>query len=100
MSKSKSKSFEFTHTFRKPRYVSLGKMTHDKLTVVVKGTGCVNSTISTLEAFERYEADIDSITYEGSEVLPVLRYFDEMEEVEEEAMAIVAGLFQNKFITL
>lgn len=91
------KQFDFNYNLKKKVVRDL-KIITETLTIKVSGKGYFNPNASIMEPFERWSVDIESIEYEGKNIIEVFEYLDDqLVEIEEAAIKYVAELFnQNK----
>lgn len=92
-----TKQFDFNYNLKKKVVRDL-KIVTESLPLRVTGKGYLNPSASVLEAYDRWSVDIESIEYEGKNIIEVFEYLDDqLVEIEEAAIKYVAELFnQNK----
>jgi hypothetical protein len=80
------KFFSFIYPLKQKRVRDLKIVTDHIGDLLVEGTGYFDPSVSTLDIFDRYDVDIDTIKWNGTDILPVLEVTGFLEEITEAAI--------------
>lgn len=91
----RTREFVFHYPLKQKTVRNLRIVTEQVGELEVEGVGYFNSGASLLDIFERFQVDIDSVKWKGTDIKPVLELTGLMEEISEAAVRHFAREFEN-----
>jgi hypothetical protein len=88
------KPFSFQYNVSKKTVRNL-TIVSEHIPLTITGTGYMNPGYSVADPFNRYDADIDFVIYEGKDVKQLLDFTGVLEDIEEAAHKEVARMFNE-----
>src|SRR5690349_25075304 len=85
MSKT-TKIFSFIYPLTHKRVRDLKIVTEHVGDLLVEGVGYFDPSVSTLDIFERYDVDIETVKFSGTDIMPVLELTGLMDEITDAAI--------------
>src|SRR4030095_1048381 len=89
------KDFIFTYPLKHKVVRDLKIVTEHIGDLVVEGVGYFNPAASPIDVFDRYSVDIDFITWNGTDIKPVLEVMGNLEEIEEASIRYFAHVLES-----
>lgn len=86
------KSFTFNYPLKHKVTRDSKILTEHVGDLVVEGVGYLNPEASVLDIFDRYNADVDFVKWNGNDIKPVLEVIGSMEEIQEAAIRHVSTI--------
>src|SRR4051812_16049804 len=78
--------FSFTYPLKQKRVRDLKIVTEHIGDLLIEGVGYFDASVSTLDIFDRYDVDIDTVKWNGTDIMPVLEVTGYMDEITEAAI--------------